>query len=227
MTDDYAEGEQNLPIITPKVVEEMWETSEEKPRDDAKVAGVLLAAGTSSRFGDTNKLLATVGGKPIIRHAADTLLTSCVTSSIAIVGHEAERIQKVLPEALSVAMNPDYKQGQATSVATAIKAIGDADAAIFMLGDMPRIQPETVDLLVNGFRAGFGDPLAAAYEGRRGNPVLFGARHFDALTDVTGDTGGRDLILESEDAVLVETNDPGVLEDVDTQDDLTEVQSKY
>lgn len=190
-----------------------------------RVAGVLLAAGTSSRFGDANKLLATVDGEPLVRRAARTLLEAHLARVVAVVGHESDRVRAALEGLdLDVVANPDYDRGQATSVRAGVRAIEgtDVDAAVFALGDMPRVRPETVDLLVDAFRAGLGDPLAAAYEGRRGNPVLFGARHFETLADVSGDTGGRRIILESDDAALVETDDPGVGQDVDTPDDLEE-----
>lgn len=205
-------------------------------REDAeyvRVAGVLLAAGTSSRFGDANKLLATVDGEPLVRHAARTLLAAHLARVVAVVGHESDRVRAALEGMdLDVVANPDYERGQATSVRAGVRAIEGAgtdadastaaDAAVFALGDMPRVRPETVDLLVDAFRAGLGDPLAAAYEGRRGNPVLFGARHFETLADVSGDTGGRRIVLESDDAALVETDDPGVVQDVDTPEDLEE-----
>jgi len=198
-----------------------------------RVAGVLLAAGTSSRFGDANKLLATVDGEALVRHAARTLLEAHLVRVVAVVGHESDRVRAALEGLdLDAVANPDYERGQATSVRAGVRAIegvgtdADAatavDAAVFALGDMPRVRPETVDLLVDAFRAGLGDPLAAAYEGCRGNPVLFGARHFEVLADVSGDTGGRRIILESDDAALVETGDPGVVQDVDTPDDLEE-----
>lgn len=125
--------------------------------------------------------------------------------------------------ALDVRVNPDYEQGQSTSVRVGVRGLesGQAvDAAVFALGDMPSVRPGTVDLLVDAFRAGIGDPLAAAYRGRRGNPVLFGARHFEALADTTGDTGGREILLDGDEAALVETGDPGVVQDVDTPGDL-------
>ena len=94
---------------------------------------------------------------------------------------------------------------------------------MFALGDMPAVRSATVDALVAAYRAEVGDALAAAYQGQRGNPVLFGRRHFDALADVDGDTGGRAVLLESDDAALVETGDPGVVADVDEPGDLSDV----
>lgn len=208
----------DLPVVSRAAVED----APAGAPDDRRVAGVLLAAGTSSRFGEANKLLAALDGEPVVRHAARTLLDPAagLDRVVAVVGHEADRVRAALPDGLAVVENPNYERGQATSVQAGVEAVREADAAVFALGDLPRVRPETVGLLVRAFRAGLGDPLAAACEGRRGNPVLFGARHFDALADVAGDTGGRRILLESDDAALVETGDPGVLRDVDTPEDL-------
>lgn len=208
----------DLPIVSRATVED----APAGDRHKAQIAGVLLAAGTSSRFGDTNKLLTDLHGEPVVRHSARTLLHphAGLDRVVAVVGHEADQVRTALSDEIAVVLNPGYQRGQATSVRAGVKAVRDSDAAVFALGDLPRVQPETVGLLTRAFWAGLGDPIAAACDGRRGNPVLFGARHFDALANVEGDTGGRRILLESEDATLVETDDPGILEDVDTPEDL-------
>lgn len=191
--------------------------------DGGSVAGVLLAAGTSSRFGAANKLLAPVGGEPIVHRAARTLADAGLDPCLVVVGHEADRIADALA-GLSVAAvhNPDYERGQATSVRAGVGALDRerVDAAVFALGDMPFVAADSVRALVAAYRAGAGTALAAAHDGRRGNPVLFDARYFDRLAAVTGDAGGRAVLLESDDAALVETGDPGVRRDVDTPADL-------
>ena len=184
---------------------------------EGPVVGVLLAAGLSERFVGTNKLLADVDGEPLVRRAARTLVESGVDGVVAVVGHEAERVREALAGLdLDVVENPDHAAGQSTSVGVGTRAAREAGAvaACFMLGDMPWVAPASVDALVRAYRAGAGDPLAAAVDGRRGNPTLFDARHFDALEAVDGDVGGRDLLLADPDAALVETGDPGVRRDV-------------
>ncbi len=191
------------------------------PTRTASVAGVVLAAGTSSRYGDANKLLARVDGEPIVTRAVRTYLDAPVDPIVAVVGHEAGRVRTALPDGVRVVHNPDYADGQAASVRTGVAAVPpDADAAVVGLGDMPFVRSETVTRLVRAFRAGAGDPLAAAVDGRRGNPVCFGSRWFDALRGVAGDVGGRGILLSAPDAALVETGDPGVHRDVDRPSDL-------
>ena len=188
---------------------------------DSNLAGLVLAAGTSSRF-DGNKLLARVDGRPLVEHAARTLVDAGLDPVIIVVGHEADRVRDAL-SALPVSFveNPEYETGQASSVRAGIEALpAPVEGVVIALGDMPAVSPASVDKLVAAYEDGAGTALAAAYEGERGNPVLFDAAHFPALTDVSGDIGGREILQSSPDAALVETGDPGVLRDVDTVDDL-------
>ncbi|GAA0449223.1 nucleotidyltransferase family protein [Halococcus dombrowskii] len=191
---------------------------------DPTVVGVLLAAGGSSRFGERNKLLADIDREPLVRRAARTLLDSRVSRVVAVLGHQSSAVQEVLADFdVAFVANDAYERGLSTSVEHGARAAADsdADAAIFLLGDMPFVDSATVDLLVDGFAGGVVDAVAAAYEGQRGNPVLFGADHFDALCAVDGDVGGRDILLDS--GVLLDTDDAGVVMDIDTQDDLERV----
>lgn len=190
----------------------------------AAVTGVLLAAGTSSRFGEANKLLEPLDGDPIVRHGARTLVETDLADVVAVLGYEADTVAAALADLpVRTVRNEAFRAGQATSVRRGLDAVGaDAEGVVFGLGDMPAVDPSTVDTLVAAFSAGAGDPLVAAFEGRRGNPVLFGRRHFDALAAVEGDTGGRSVVLESDGTTLVETGDPGVTRDVDRRADLRE-----
>ena len=192
------------------------------------VAGVLLAAGESSRFGADNKLLAEVGGDPVVRRAAATLLDAGLGTVLVVIGHEAGEVRAALSGLdCDFVENPDHGEGQATSVAAGVESLLESavvpDAVVFALGDMPAVTPETVRRLVGAYRSGMGDALAAAFEGQRGNPVLFDAKFLPALGTVGGDRGARDVLLSSDRAALVETGDPGVLADVDEPADLATV----
>lgn len=212
------------------------------PTRSGPVVGVLLAAGDSQRFGDRNKLLVDVDGgertggsratsdrrsdsEPMARRAARSLVDAELERVIAVVGYEADRVREALAGLdVQTVENPDYAEGQSTSLAVGTRAAREAGAAAvcYALGDMPWVEPATVDALVQAYLADAGDPLAAAYRGDRGNPTLFDARHFDALEDVEGDVGGREILLTDDRAALVETGDPGVRRDVDERSDLDE-----
>jgi len=213
----------DLPVVDPP--DAGVDPTREKP-----VAGVLLAAGTSSRFGERNKLLATLNGEPLVRHAARTLAEAAVDPLVVVVGAGGDRVAAALDGlGFSVVDNPNYAEGQATSVRAGVRTVRDVSdvaGAVFALGDMPLVASTSVDALVAAYRAGEATALAAAYDGERGNPVLFDSRHFGVLADVDGDVGGRDILLSSGESVLVETGDPGVRLDVDTPTDLDRVRER-
>ena len=192
-----------------------------EPVRTVDVTGVVLAAGTSSRFGRENKLLATIDGEPLVRRAVDSVLSADLTA-VVVVGYEAAAVRTALSDLpVRVVENERYEAGQATSVREGVDAVGDgADAALFALGDMPDVRPETVETLLAAFAADAGDPLVAACDGVRGNPVLFGRQFFDRLAAVEGDIGGRTVLRDAEGTTLVETGDPGVRRDVDRPEDL-------
>lgn len=193
----------------------------ETDRGDSHVHGVLLAAGRSSRYGTANKLLDTVDGQPIVRHALDSLVAGGVDDVLAVVGYEADRVEGVLGDT-EVVRNDDWQDGIGTSVALGARkaAATDADAAVFALGDMPWVDPASVAALLDAFDADSGSVLAAAYQGQRGNPVLFDRAHFESLAALDGETGGAAVFEMADDAALVETGDPGVCRDIDEPGDL-------
>ncbi|MFC4247397.1 NTP transferase domain-containing protein [Natribaculum luteum] len=210
----------DLPCYGPDAVTEAFEAADPA---DPTVVGVVLAGGTSSRFGEANKLLAELEGEPLVRHATRTLLDAGLAEVVVVVGHEAEAVRATLAGFdVQIVHNPDYDEGLSTTVERGLRAASDVDpnAVVFLPGDMPAVDPATVRQLVDAYRAGLGTALAAASDGRRGNPVLFDQRHFDALLAVDGDVGGRPVLIESDDSACITTDDPGVLQDVDTLEDL-------
>lgn len=216
------------------------------------ILGALLAAGTGTRFGEGNKLLADLDGEPVVARAARTLAESSIDACVAVVGHDREAVAEALPADVAVVANPDYDSGQSASVRRGVAVARErgADAVVFALGDLPCVRVETVDALIDAYRsevtaardetgtapveadaardgAGTDRPgiVAPRHEGRRGNPVLFDARYFDALASVEGDAGGRAL-LDSEPVAWVDVDDPGVRLDVDTDRDLRALRNR-
>lgn len=188
------------------------------------VAGILLAAGASERFGTDNKLLALVDGDPLVRRAAGSLVGAGLDRIVAVLGHEAGRVKAALDGLpVETVTNEAYETGQASSLRTGVGAVEadspETDVVVVALGDMPFVSPETVDALVAAYQADAGDALAPTHDGVRGNPVLFDRRHYDALTRIEGDVGGREVLLESNAGALVTVDDPGVHRDVDVPAD--------
>lgn len=203
------------------VVEPPRPSDENPGRDEGvHVAGVVLAAGRGSRYDDGNKLLATVDGSPVVRHAVETVRESPVEDVTVVLGYESGRVRKALDGlVVEFVNNPQFEAGQSTSVRVGVEATPQqADAMLVYLGDMPFVSSRSVTDLLGAYRAGYGDALAAAYEGQRGNPVVFDRTYFEALAAVEGDVGGRKILTQE--GVLVETGDPGVIHDVDRPADL-------
>jgi len=192
-------------------------------RPAATVRGVLLAAGTSSRYGDANKLLQPLDGTPVVRHAAETLVESTLDGVTVVIGHEADRVQAAVSDLpVLVCRNDEFGAGQSTSVRAGVVDVVDrgANAVCIALGDMPWVSTGTVNALVDAYRRGVSPLLVTTHEGERGNPVLFDGAYFDRLIDVDGDTGGRRLVVESDETVAIETDDTGVLRDVNRPTDM-------
>jgi molybdenum cofactor cytidylyltransferase len=211
----------SLPVVEPAAFPAA------SPRADATVWGVVLAAGTSSRYGEPNKLLASLDGRPLVAHAVETLVESDCDGVTVVVGWEHERVtDAVAAFDVEIVENPAFADGQSTSVRRGVERADaqGADAVLVALGDMPDVDVASVDLLVEAYERGVADVLAAAAAGQRGNPVLFDAAYFDALAAVEGDTGGRSLLTPAEGAVAIETGDYGVHRDVDRPADLTDIE---
>lgn len=193
------------------------------PGADERVVGVLLAAGTGSRFKAGNKLLAEFEGDPVVVRAARSLCEADLDEVAAVLGFEAGRVGAALADLpVELLTNPAFAEGQSTSVGrgAAWAADRDAAAAVFALGDMPAVSPATSDALVDRWRETGASVVVPEHRGQRGNPVLFDAVHFDALQALEGDVGGRPVLRAAEDLDRVPVDDPGVLRDVDRVGDL-------
>jgi molybdenum cofactor cytidylyltransferase len=184
--------------------------------------GVLLAAGTGSRFdpnGLRNKLLAPLPSGVCVAHEAAHRLLLIVPKVIAVVRPGAEALAHVLNEAgCDVVFAPDAVRGMGASLAAGIEADTEGESWIVALADMPRIATDTIETVARELDA--GKPLVAPfYRGQRGHPVGFGYAHRAALLALDGDAGARAL-LTSPALTRVDVDDPGILRDVDTPADL-------
>jgi molybdenum cofactor cytidylyltransferase len=191
--------------------------------EHATIGGVILAAGESSRFGSENKLLTPVDGTPVIRRVANIALESPLEEVVTVLGHDADAVAETLQGLpMSTTYNDDYTAGQSTSLRCGIDVGRGSgwDAAVVLLGDMPFVNPTTVERLIEVYLSGAGSIVAPQCDGRRGNPVLFDQSLYERLCSVSGDRGGRELVRTHPGTVRVRTDDRGVLRDVDAPRDL-------
>ena len=204
--------------------------SEPQPEKGCRIAAVVLAAGRSTRMGAVNKLIAEIGGKPLVRIAAEQALASRASPVIVVTGHERERVEQALNGLpVRVVHNPDYAEGLGTSLKAGIAAVpDDADGAIVCLGDMPQVNAALIDKLIAAFDPARGALVVVpSIAGRRGNPVVWSRRFFPDLTAINGDIGARQLIGTYAEAVVeVPVEGDAALTDVDTPESLSAVKAE-
>lgn len=195
-----------------------------EPPRAPRITAVVLAAGQSRRMGGPNKLLAEVGGTPMVRRSVETALAAGAAPVIVVVGHERERVAAAL-DGLEVRLvfNPDFATGLSTSLKRGLAEVPqEADAALICLGDMPFVTPAELGRLAAAFNPVEGRAIIVPTRGgKRGNPVLFARRFFAEMQEVAGDSGAKHLIGAYPEAVAeVEMAGDGVLTDIDTPESL-------
>ncbi|MEI9886795.1 MAG: molybdopterin-binding/glycosyltransferase family 2 protein [Rhizomicrobium sp.] len=207
--------------------------SRPQPRDEhpaepprmSRIAAIVLAAGLSSRMG-ANKLLASVRGKPMVRHAVEAALASPVSQVIVVTGRDGPEVRHALsPLAPLFVDNPDFSKGLSTSLKHGLKALpDDCDGVLILLGDMPDVNATLLDRLIAAFDPAEDRAICVATRhGRRGNPVLWARRFFPEMLALEGDVGARHLIGQYAELVCeVEADDDGPLTDIDTPQMLAE-----
>ncbi len=194
--------------------------------------GILLAAGRSSRFSQTGqagqlKQLAKLpSGQTLLEASTKNLRAGCgdIERLVIVVSHDAaliEHANKIAHEYdCEVVINTAAHEGMATSITCGVKHTKGASGWLIALADMPFIQPASISAIAAALvRDKHPDQIIVpTYNGERGHPVAFAAKYADALCQLTGDTGARDLIrLHQSFVVLLPLDDAGILNDIDTE----------
>jgi len=185
-----------------------------------KCAGIILAAGESGRYGMPKQLL-DWKGKPFIRHVSETALRSGLEPVVVVTGrHHTEIASHLKDLPVILVQNPDYAQGQSTSVKKGLSALpANVGGAVFLLADQPQIPAEVIRALVESHARGLSPILAPlVLEERRANPVLFDRSVFPDLLQLTGDTGGR-AVFHKYRMEYIPWHDDLLLFDVDKPED--------
>jgi molybdenum cofactor cytidylyltransferase len=186
------------------------------------IAGLVLAAGRSSRMGDANKLIQILRGKPLVRHAVEAALASQASPVLVVTGHEEDKVIQALAGLdVSFIHNPAFAAGMATSLRVGLRALPENSAgAAVLLGDMPNVTPAIIDRLIAA-----ATPEAKAVVptllGQRGNPALLMRSILPDALELTGDQGARKLLEAAGEAVIeIAIDDPAIALDIDTPDAL-------
>jgi molybdenum cofactor cytidylyltransferase len=204
--------------------------TEPAPEKGRAIAGVVLAAGRSSRMGGPNKLLAEIGGKPLVRIVVDAVLASRARPVVVVTGHQRDRVEAVLAGLpVKFVHNPHFADGLGTSLKAGIAALpAEVDGAIVCLGDMPQVDAALIDRLIGAFDPNHGALVVLpTIDGKRGNPVVWSRRFFPDLMAVEGDVGARYLIGRYTEAIAeVPLTGTAALTDVDTPEALEAVRAE-
>ena len=194
-----------------------------------RVAAIVLAAGRSTRMGGPNKLLADIGGRPMVHIVAEQVIASRGRPIIVVTGHQHERVEAALSGLpVTFVHNPNFADGLSTSLKAGVAALSaDVDGAIVCLGDMPQVDTQLIDRLIAAFDPERGALVVVpTIAGKRGNPVVWSRRFFPDLASLDGDTGARHLIAGYQEAVVEVPADQAALVDVDTPDALDAVKAE-
>ena len=183
------------------------------------ISGIVLAAGTSSRFGATKQIVP-VEGSPLIVHAINALQGPDFGELIVVVGHDEDSVRAVLPDGVTVVTNPAYRDGQATSLAAALHAVDDeSEASVVLLADQPGVTADDVGALVDGFRATRSQIVRLMFTDGPG-PALLSREIYAEAGHLHGDAGARVLMASHPEWVHEVRIDRPAPVDVDTPEDL-------
>ena len=188
-----------------------------------KSAAVIQAAGKGSRFHSGQyKLLSPVNGKPMVIQTLVPVLAAGFDNVVIVIGAHADEMQAALKDLpVRVIENSDWELGQSTSLSAGMRAIQySSDRVCLLLGDQPYLKTETLSVLLEESDNFPDEIIVPFYKGKRGNPIIVPSRYYKRLLELTGgDEGGKKLLKEAGYHVL-SVEDPGILRDIDTIEDL-------
>ncbi len=195
-------------------------------RHQNQTAGIILASGSSTRFGRPKQLLK-LKGTYLLEYVLNAALESQLNHVVLVLGHEYQRILQALGartthERLQVVINHRHNEGQSRSLQAGLLKIRQAfPAVMFLLGDQPLLNSNTIDHMLERFRYSGKDICVPVYKGKRGNPTIFKQVLYDQLLAIEGDIGARNIIRANPKRVLdIEIDDPLCFFDIDSQKDL-------
>lgn len=198
---------------------------------DINIEALVLAAGLSSRM-KTNKMLLRIGDKTVLQRTLDNILRSGVSGVTVVIGHMKDQItESIAGYEVTLVNNPRYAEGMGTSLSSGVRSIIEykmCNAIMFFNGDMPFIKPAMINLIIDKYKESRAPVIFPIHEGKRGHPVLVDHSIFPDLLRLSGDIGAREVLQKYEkQAVFLNTNDPGIYQDIDDPDEYRQSLERY
>jgi len=190
-----------------------------------QVAGIVLAAGGSSRFGSPKQLLPW-RGKTVLNSVVSTAFDTGLAPVIVVLGANADQIEPALPKECVVVRNDAWSEGQSSSIRIGLAQLSEEiDGVLILLGDQPQVNPHFCSSIIQkGLECG---KITIPYvNDRRANPVFFPKHTLKRLGQVTGDQGGRAIFSEFQVEYLPWLDDCMAL-DIDTPEDYEKLKACY
>tara|TARA_B110000879_G_scaffold143231_1_gene186238 strand:- start:1801 stop:2379 length:579 start_codon:yes stop_codon:yes gene_type:complete len=183
------------------------------------VGAIVLAAGFSSRFGSSKLLAELSSGKTVFQQTVERIAEAFPELLVVTRPEMVTALQK-LAQGTSILGFEHADQGMGATLAFAAQQIGDWDGCVVCLGDMPFIEASTYSLIAELVTV--DSIVTPTFDSKMGNPVAFGKNLYTDLEALTGDSGGRRLTSMYPQAVReLRVSDPGILQDIDTLEELT------
>ncbi|WP_397474089.1 NTP transferase domain-containing protein [Pusillimonas sp.] len=190
-------------------------------------SAVALAAGESIRMNGPHKLLLPAPVEPVVRRSIRAIVQSGAHEVVVVTGHNHELVAQALHGLqVNIVYNPDYRDGQMTSVNKGLEALtAPCDAVMVCLADQILLVPNDYSSLALAYQQRpHGSILVPYFKGRRGNPVIFSSKHLEEILQGRRKLGCRKLVQENPDAVYVhEVDHDGYVQDLDTPQDYAEL----
>ena len=191
------------------------------------VGAIILAAGSSQRFGDDKRKAVLPGGDSVLVRTINNVAKLTDTTLVVLRCGDQSYADELAPQIdlpnVAYFLAPDSAKGMAHSLGNAIDHVQDLSAAIVFLADMPFVEDKTVSALIDSYEANkAAQPIIVpTLNGTHGHPVIFDQCYFAEIAALEGDRGARPVITAHPDnLVTVEVDDPGILKDIDTPEDI-------
>ena len=198
-----------------------------RPETDGRVAGIVLAAGASTRMG-RNKMFLELGGESILSRMAKRALDSGLDPVVVVLGHEAERARAELSGLRIVpVINPDYPRGINSSLKAGIAAVpADCAAIVVLLADMPFVTDRMIALLVERYRESGAPLVVSDYEGVNAPPNLYDRSLLLELGAMEGEGCGKQVVRKHSDEAVAVVWPAAALSDIDRPEDWDRIRAE-